>query len=201
VKSIKRLFSRRKKLSDYEYEEWWKSRKIALEAILGPCEDNVHHSAKPLYLGGHADVLEFHHYVPGRAYVTADLIGVSGQLQSLLGNYELIICTRESSSWAPNIVSKLAKYTLDEPIQPGDIMDLGDAAPEGSNITGLLFTEPDLKNNVFDVRGIKGGLLLCIGITAEELIICQQRRSNELIRQLKEQEIFPYTDLARRTVR
>jgi hypothetical protein len=95
----------------------------------------------------------------------------------------------------------LAKYTLEAALQPGDTMDLGDAVPEGSTIGALIFAEPDVKNNQFDVRGLKAGLLLCIGITMEELNVCQQQGSDVILKKLKEQGIFPYTDLRRKTVK
>jgi hypothetical protein len=201
MKFIKRLFPTRKRPPADDYEQWWNARLAAMVVILGPPEDFVHHAPQPLYLGGFADVLEFRHYIPGFAYVTSDLIGESQQHKSRLGNYELIICTREKSEWAPNIISRLAKYTLEAALQPGDTMDLGDAVSEGSTISALIFAEPEVKNNQFDVGGLKAGLLLCIGITTEELNVCHQQGSDVILKKLKEQGIFPYTDLRRKTVK
>src|SRR5947208_337975 len=81
-----------------------------------------------------------------------------------MGNYELMICHRDQEDWGPNIISRLAYYTLETKIDPGETMDLGEAAPEGSTIAALLFF-PYAK---FTVRRRKAGLLLCMGITKDE---------------------------------
>lgn len=92
----------------------WDARQCALSAILGPTTGRVLHAVIPLELGGSADVLEFPQHLPGATFVTADLTGPSSeQLESSLGQYELMICTRTHEGWAPNLISRLAKYTLD----------------------------------------------------------------------------------------
>jgi len=40
-----------------------------------------------------------------------------------------------------------------------------------------------------------------VGITADELKVCQQEGSDEIVKKLKEQGIFPYTDLRRKTMK
>jgi len=47
------------------------------------------------------------------------------------------------------------------------------------------------------VRGRKAGLLLCIGITADELAACRKGRNVEVEQALKEAGVYPYTDLHR----
>jgi hypothetical protein len=75
-------------------------------------------------------------------------------------------------------------------------MDIGSATPEGSTIAALLF----LEYARFNVRGKKAGLLLCIGITADELAACRKGRRADVEEALKKAGIYPYTDLYRRSV-
>lgn len=185
---------------DDEWEVWWKARVAAMENVLGKSDDTVLHAVVPLGLaggvGGAADVIFFRHHIPGRVCVTCDLIGRDEQVRSKLGNYELMICHRDDEEWGPRLISQLAGYTFQAKVNPGDTMGVGPAAPERSAIEALLFQEYAR----FKVRGRKCGLLLCIGITEDELDACLNDRREEVERALKEQEVFPYTDLYRRSV-
>lgn len=201
---IKRFFGRRTQpvpeVDGESADRWWNPRMAALQAVLGPSEDMVFHAIQPLFLGGFADVVEFRQYVTGSTYVTSDLIGESGQLPSSLGNYELMICAREKSDWAANIICKLAKYTLEAVLEPGQTMDIGTATPKGSSVTAFLFAEPEVRNTRLTVNGLESGLLLCIGILPDELDVCMKEGSTRILALLKEKNVFPFTDLNRTSV-
>ena len=179
------------------WEETWNARLLVLEELLGEQEPIVYHSRTPFYLGGDADVLLFRRYVDGFAYVTADLTGdtSSWQIPSRIGNYELMICTRQEAEWAPNLISRLARYTLEAPLNPGDTMDFDMFGR--SEIQALLFTQPEISRPQFEVRGQECGLLLCIGVTQAEVAASQVLGSVEVIKRLKEAAVFPFTDLER----
>jgi hypothetical protein len=183
-----------------DWQRWWDARVSALETILGKCDGTVYHSPPPLHLDGYADVLRFRNFVNGVTYVTCDLIGNSRQVPNLLGQYELMICTREESNWAPALLSRLAKYTHDAAVHIGDTMDLAHAVPRHSAIAALLFTQPDVANPNFDVLGKPATLMLCLGITAGEFEACKEHSSRLVLRMLKERGIFPYTELRRESV-
>jgi len=191
-------------MSDAEdQDEWsrlWAARKTVLELALGPATDKVFHALVPLQLGGSADVLEFPQHTSGSTYVTADLVGDSGQPENSLGQYELMICTRQRDDWAPNLISRLATYTLESVLEPFETMDIGSAVPPGSTVTALLFIEPDLPSNEYLVAGQRCGLLLCLGITPSELQACFEGRVGEVLAALKAKGIFPHTDLHRESV-
>lgn len=200
---IKRLFGKpdgAKAGNEPQADKWWDARMDALQAVLGPSEDNVLHALQPLFLGGFADVVEFRKYVSGSAYVTSDLVGESGQPTNVLGNYELMICTREKSDWAANVVSRLAKYTLETILEPGQTMDIGTAVPAESSVSAFLFAEPEITHNKLNVNGVECGLLLCIGILPDELASCMSGRTEEVLSLLKEKAVFPFTDLTRNSV-
>lgn len=183
-----------------EHEYWWAARLRALEKIYGKASKVVGHAAVPFYLGaeagGAADVMYFRNHVPGVLTVTAELIGSEEQVRSTLGNYELAICHRDAETWGPNLISRLAHHTLESPLEPGETMDIGPIAPEGSGIAALLFES----YGRFEVEGRKAGVLLCIGITEEELKWCLRGKSAEIVQHLKARSIFPFTEFGRQSV-
>ena len=186
--------------SHRQWKEWWNARTEALEAVLGEMDGEVLHGTIPFQLGidrgGAADVVSFSQHLDGIAYVTSELIGMDNQASSELGNYELMICHRTSSDWGPRVIRLLAHYTLDTPLNPGDTMDIAAATPEGSTIVALLF----LEYARFRVLGRDAGLLLCIGITQQELDVKVEQGSSVVEQRLKERDVYPYTDLYRPSV-
>jgi hypothetical protein len=186
--------------SEDDWELLWNARKGAIETVLGPASDRVYHATIPLDLGGSADVLEFPNYGDGVACVTADLVGESGQRENSLGQYELMICTRRSTEWAPSLISRLAPYTLEVPLEPFETMDIAPAVPQPSSIVAFLFTEPSVASNSLSALGKRFGLLLCVGITAVELAECHAGRTATLLQALKDEGVFPFTDLERTDV-
>lgn len=147
-------------------------------------------SPVPIYLGGGADVLTFQKHIDGVAYVTAGLIGDDSQKKTTLGQYELMMCFRSANEWAPSLLSRLAPYTFDAALNPGETMDIGPAMPENSTIAGLLF----VTYRQFKVNDTSAGILLCIGITESELAQCKAGRSDAVLAALKDADVFPFTD-------
>ena len=184
----------------HEWTERWNERMAAMERLLGPAEDMVYHAVIPLFLGGDADVVEFRQYIGGHCYVTSEMTGDPEQNQSSLGSYELMLCTREPSRWAPNLISRLARYTYESVLEPGHTMDIGPALPEGSSASALLFAHPALTERSFTVTGIRSGILLCMTILPDELEYCFKYKSNALLRMLKQNGVFPFSDLNRPSV-
>jgi len=183
-----------------EWQKVWDARIAALTPILGKPTDTVYHATVPMNLGGFADVLAFPGYVTGMTYVTAELTGEDvGQLPSSLGNYELMVCFREEHSRGADLISRLARYTCEAKLEAGATMDLPDFF-RGSVIKALLFAHPSDKPVQFELLGQRCGLLLCIGITAEELAIRRASGSDALLALLKQRGVFPYTDLQRKSV-
>lgn len=181
-------------------ESWWDARVAALESLYGPADEMVGHAAAPFDLGadlgGGADVIYFKNHVDGVITVTSELIGRDDQQLNSLGNYELAICTRSEAPWAGALISRLAYYTLEAKLEPGNTMDIGPALPHGSSIAAFLFFD----FGRFIVRGRSAGVLLCVGITADELQACYSGRRAEVENALRQAAVFPFTDLQRKTV-
>jgi len=185
---------------DNEWQEWWDARVVAIEKVLGKSEGMIGHAAIPFEfgpdIGGAADIIYFKRHIPGVVTVTSELIGHDDQIQNQLGNYELMICHRDGEQWGPNLISRLAHYTLQAELNPGETMDIGSIKPEEATISALLFFDYAR----FKVKGREAGLLLCVGITADELNACLNGRRAEVEESLKKAGIYPFTDLYRRSV-
>lgn len=182
--------------SQTESNEWqkiWDARVASLATIFGKPGDMVFHAPIPFQLGGSADVLSFPDYVLGATYVTAEMTGEDvGQRPSSLGHYELMICVRKDLPKAADLVSKLARYTCDAELEAGQTMDLGNYFGD-STIRALLFAQPQEEPMLFEFLGECYGLLLCIGITSEELAFGRAHGNEKLLLLLREHGIFPHT--------
>lgn len=176
-----------------DWEARWSARQTALESVLGTAEPIVGHANIPLgapdWTGG-ADLLYFKQHIDGVVAVTADLIGMKEHRRNIQGSYELAICHRNDDSAGPGLISWLANYTLEAVLEPGQTMSISGAVPEGSSIAGLLFFDYARMR----VRGERCGLLLCIGITEDELARCRAGYRTEVENRLKGSSIYPYTD-------
>jgi hypothetical protein len=189
-----------KSSDDDEWGEWWDARVAAIETVLGPSHDMVGHAPVPFDLGadigGAADIIYFKKHLKGVVSVTSELIGHDEQVQNDLGNYELMICHRDDEPWGANVISRLAYYTLEAKLNPGETMDIGSALPDDSTLAAFLF----LNYATFKVRGRKAGLLLCVGITADELEACRAGKREKVEKALKAAKVYPFTDLYRDSV-
>lgn len=178
---------------DNEWQKIWDARIAALTQILGEPVNTVLHSIVPFQLGGFADVLLFPDYVPGITYVTAEMTGEEvGQRLTTLGNYELMICARQELPKAGDLISKLARYTCDAELEAGQTMDFGTFFGD-TTLRALLFAHPYDTPVFFEFLDQQYGLLLCIGITAEELAFKKANGSDRLLALLKQHRVFPYT--------
>jgi hypothetical protein len=178
---------------DDDWEEIWDARADALAAVLGESHGDVLHAPHPFELGGNADVLAFFHHVPGVAYVTAEL---TGKPDDCYAEYELMICHRDDSTWGANIISRLAPYTQEAYIGSGESMDIDGAAPPELEIKAFVFDT----YRTFTMFEKSFELRLCLGITKAELQFKMEHGAEALIKRLKQQGVYPYTDLPRRSI-
>ena len=179
-----------------EWEQTWVARQTALEKLFGPSADHVLHALVPFHLGGQADVLIFENHIVGATlYVTADLTGDDSAQASndVWDQYELAICVRGSDTWPPNTISRLATYCINSPIRPGETMDIAEAVPQPSAISAFLFCD----YGAFSLTGKRCGVLLCVGITSEELQRSFEVGSSTVLEQLRGDDVYPFTDLRR----
>jgi hypothetical protein len=67
--------------------------------------------------------------------------------------------------------------------------------PKDSRMVAFLFDE----FAKFEMRGEPAGVLLCIGITADELSACRRGKKDRVLKALKSKGVYPFTDLERRS--
>jgi hypothetical protein len=176
-----------------DWEEVWDARLAAISDVLGNPYENVYHAAHPFALGGQADVAAYPARPHGVAYVTVEL---SGKPDACYADYELIICHRQPSDWGPNVISRLAPYTQQAYIHPGDSMDIDSATPADSEIKAFIFDNYAsfrLFDSTFQLR-------LCLGITKAELKYKMDSGADRLLALLKDGGVYPFTDLIRGSV-
>lgn len=186
---------------DDEWTLWWDARLTAMEGVLGKSAETVGHGVIPFQfgpeMGGSPDFVYFHDHVDGVVSVTAELIGCEDQFANDQGNYELMICARgDEDEWGQGIIGQLAHYTLEAALNPGETMDIGPATPDGSTIAAFLFCDYAR----FRVRDRDAGLLLCLGITDNELTECRAGNRPSVESALKTAGVYPFTDLYRESV-
>lgn len=183
-------------INEYTWEDLWDARIEKMQQAFGPNDDRVLHGTIPFHLGqdlgGAPDLVTFSSFTDGVLYVTAELIG-SKQVPNSSGNYELAVAHQGDEDWGVGIICQLAYYTLENPIDDGETMDIGPAVPEGSTIEGFLFR----RIAEFDVFGDKANVICCIGITGPELAFKHEHGSSALIDRLGQN--YCITDLYRQS--
>jgi len=187
--------------ADDEWTEVRAARQRALQDLLGPTTDTVHHAVIPSALGGGADVLEFPRVVPGATYVTVDLTGPqSSRAADPVCKHELMICTRSQQDWAPDLLSELAARTDPVRVQRSGILDVSTSVPRGATLTAVVLVEPPVPLCEFHILGERYELLLCLGITTSELAFCYAGKQATLLDALRREGVYPYSDLWRHSV-
>jgi hypothetical protein len=168
--------------------------------ILGENSETVLHSPVPFEFGfdagGSSDVYIYNQDLSGNKYLTTDLTGKK-QGKNSIGNYELMICHKDTEDWGAELISKLAYHTLESSIESEETMDLGGHfLSEKSEIKALIFN----KYAEYKIGNKKYGILLLIGITNDELNWAKDNGGNKLIEKLKEKNVYPITDLKRKSI-
>lgn len=170
-----------------------------LEKILGNQERVVLHSSVPFELGhdagGASDIYIYKNNLNKVFYITGDLYGKRQKLSDA-GNYEFLIAHSNEDKWGPYLISRLAYNSLESSIYSGETMDLGSFALKGSSIKAIIFD----KYADFTIDNNKYGLMLVMGITKDEFNWAKKNGGKELIIKLKGKNIYPYTNLTRKSI-
>jgi hypothetical protein len=183
-----------------DWEKVWDARLRALSRHFGKRGDMDHHALIPFYLGGNADVVPFPGYRGGVAYVTSEMTGEDvGQIPGPFGSYELMVCTRAENAKAAEIISRLARYTCDARLEASQTMDIRDFFGDGT-IRAFFFCHPEDEPIRFELNGQPCSVLLCVGITSDELEFKMKKGPEALLTLLKDKGIFPFTEPDRASV-
>ncbi len=135
-------------------------------------------------------------------YITSGLSNPFDQDKRISGfGFELMIATKEKEKWAINILTNLMGDILSRGIVLDYDNQMDIEGKDFGDIAGLVFTEPDfLKKKSFKLQQQKFKLILTLGITEEELKFSSENDVEDLVRRLKEKEVYPLTSIKRGTV-
>jgi hypothetical protein len=215
----------KKDFSAERHEEYYETKKQALECILGEMDDLVGHALIPFQVGGALDMYYFRKCMPGTVFASMELINPDGKgpKPNRLGTYELITCTRKVTTSAPQesfeekqkrikekritefekierrmcgIMTMIGYYSFETVLQPGETAEL----PAGEDRICLIFDKFEINGAAFKIEGKQHGLLLCMELHPSELQYARQQGTKNLIEKLKLAGVYPYSDLDREPV-
>lgn len=182
-----------------EQEDIFDLRISALENEFGKMDEEVINALIPYELGydlgGSPHVYFFSNHIRGVVCITAGMISAE-QKPSDAGNFEFMMAFKEKNDFGPDLMCPLSYYTQTASINSGETMGLPEDMTKGSNIKAILFDS----YRTFKVGSIRAGVMLIIGITESELQYKVKNGGKKLIKKLKDQNVYPYTDFNRESI-
>jgi hypothetical protein len=209
-----RLFGRRKKdqeaaARDAAAEEaFGEAKQQSLERTLGPMDEMVYHSIIPFVLGGGLDLYTFSACIPGKAFVTQELVSRDKQGRpkpGRQGHFELVACLppgkgddEDGLQLVNSLLNPIARYASMASLNPGETAEVpGD---DGEPTLPVVFDRFDPKGVGFEVEGEELHLLLCIAVHHSELAHARAKGSADLMKRLQVAGVYPYSWLKRQPV-
>lgn len=200
-------------------EEKWThhcaAKEAAMERMLGEIHGFVGHAVIPFRVGGAVDMYYFPNGIPGTGFATMELVQPDGSgPRNRVGTYELVAFTRYSM---PPLEDKsddhpfnrmerrirgtftaIGLYSHDAVLNPGDTCEV--PGKEGEPNKYLIFDEyaPDGKS--FEIDGTKHCLLLCLEVFRSEMQYAMEHGGAAVVKRLKDEHHYPYSDLEREPV-
>lgn len=219
---FKRVFGKSKELlnedepikdgfSESDYEIDYDLKTEGLEHVLGKMHNLVGHAIIPFEIGGNVDMYYFTNHIKGTGFATMELLDSHGDgpMKNRLGTYELVAFTKyefnsSSGDQTPfnkmernvcNFLTSIGFYSSEAALNPLDTIEVpGD---ENEENTCLVFDVYEPEGRKFNVGERMHHLLLCIQIFRSELDFARKNGSQTLIDLLKENDVYPYSDLDR----
>jgi hypothetical protein len=200
--------------SDEAYEQDYRLKTEALENVLGKMADVVGHAIVPFSVGGAVDMYYFPNHIEGTGFATMELLEPdgSGPLPNRDGTYELLAFTKYPYQNIENegtpfntiereicgIFTQMGFYSRQAVLNVNDTCEI--PGKEGEENTCLLFVDYKPEGKEFHIGERKHHLLLCIRVYKCELEYAQELGTEALIELMKEEGIYPYSDLDREPI-
>ena len=193
------------KSSAKEFSQVFEARHAIFEERFGVSDELL--SPRPGFqFGGEAAVSSYPNFIDDAVlYITEELTGYPGvvtQAGEFYSGYELAmlqpaneVANPLNGSW---IISQFARSTINEEYGPGHTADI--RATDGPPIDGLIFTTLDGDASSFELDGKSYGILLAVGIKADELEFAYREGSDALLNLLRDKHVLPYTIVNRPSV-
>ncbi len=203
--------------SNEEYNRHYEVKKDALERILGPMHDLVGHALIPFQVGGAVDMYYFPNAVPGTGFATMELIepNGSGPKPNRIGTYELVTFTKQKMPSSETkadknhpfnkierrmcgIMTTVGFYSYEAVLNPGETCEVPGGEDEPNKC--LILDEYKKDGIDFEINGKKHCLLLCLEVFRREMEYAMENGSAAVLKKLKEEGHYPYSDLDREPV-
>lgn len=217
---ISDLFGKKDPEPDYSEEEFthhYEQKVESLENILGPMHELVGHAVLPFQIGGNVDLYYFPNFIDGTAFVTMELIQPddSVPIPSKIGTYELIAFTKHKVSVEKFQVSNpesdepfqeiqrrvcaiftvLGRYSAEAVLNPKETVEIPISRDSPNRY--LVLEEFTVPKKDFIIGEKKHGLLLIIEVFRSEMDYARKNGADALLRLLRENGCYPYSDLDR----
>jgi hypothetical protein len=202
--------------SDEVHNQHYEAKKEALQRILGKMHGFVGHAIIPFQVGGAVDMYYFPNGIQGTGFATMELIEPdgSGPKPNRIGTYELVSFTRhkipdldEKSDGHPfnkierricGIFTTIGFYSYEAVLNPGETCEV--PGKEGEPNKCLIFAEYRPQGESFMIDGKKHCLLLCLEVFRSEMEYAMEHGSDVVLKKLKDEGYYPYSDLDREPV-
>jgi len=216
MKFLKRLFGGKEKepeknFSEEEFNNDYELKTQGLENVLGKMHTLVGHAIIPFSIGGAVDMYYFPNHIKGTGFATMELLDPNGNgpLKNRLGTYELVAFTKydydkgENGEKPFNLAERnacgyltvIGKYSSQAVLNPNETIEIPNN--DGSENTCLVFYLYEPEGKKFSIGNREHHLLLCLQIFRSEMNYSRENGSEELLKLLKENGVYPYGDLDR----
>jgi hypothetical protein len=214
---LKNLFNAHKNEYDAhllleEDEPGYQLKEQGIEHILGKAHYVVGKAVPPIDMGGPVAIYYFREHVAGTGFATMKISypDENRDKTNRLGAYELVAFTKETYNTSAantnfNIIERRICGNLTSvgycskatALNPGDTCEL----PTNENKNRyLIFDSYTPGGKKFMIGDREHHLLLCMEIFKEELDYARANNSVQLFNLLKQQGVYPYSDLNRESV-
>lgn len=212
---FRKLFGKKKPLTKTEIEareqEWFEQKSQVMQLYLGQEHDMVLHAILPYGAGGTLDLYYYPNHIEGVGIATKELAYAIEQSShnDLFDSFELVMFTRESFRLEDaqkeskdfgkahknisTILNPIARYSEEAILNAGDTCEFPADFPD---IGGRCL--------LFDVYNPEAaelhdfGLMLIMEIHRKEMEFARKHGSQKLITLLKENNIYPYSEMNRK---
>ena len=172
----------------------------------------VGHAVIPYAVGGTLDMYYFKNHLNGTRFATMELLDPDGNgpRKNKFGTYELVAFTKHAYSEDKNektpfhlierkacgFLTSIGMYSSQAILNPKDTIEVPNGENDENTCLILDLYEPQGKK--FSIGSKEHHLLLCMQIFRNEMIYAREHGSEELFKILKENGIYPYSDLDRK---
>jgi hypothetical protein len=195
-------------------EKWEENKSIGLEALLGKQYNIVGHNRLPFSNGGGLDL----YYYPngnGYAVATKELIDVYGNGPSnrdymayefcMFSNvkFDLDVAKDETTEMGKShnminrVLNSLARYSFEAQLNPKETMEFPSDFGNGIGDICLIFDSYKKEDRGLMIQNKEFGLMVAIVVHRSEMEFAQQNGTGKLIELLKDNRIYPYSNLSR----